>query len=133
MSKDERMPSESEWLVMEVLWESSVPLTSIEVIKRVQRSRKMSAKTVRVLMNRLYKKEIIDYTIDKKDARIYHYFTVKSKEECLREKSRKFVDSYFSGNPANALAALLQSGPLTDEQIEELEAILEQSRGSERQ
>lgn len=124
-------PSETEWLVMEVLWESTVPLTSMEIIKRLQDVKKMSPKTVRVLINRLYQKGIIDYTIDKKDARVYHYFAVKPKKECLQEKSRRFTESYFSGNKTNALAALIQNCDLTKEQIDELEAILERSKGSE--
>lgn len=132
MAKEETMPSESEWLVMEVLWDDTAPLTSTEIIRRIQKSRSMSDKTVRVLINRLCQKQMIDYAIDKNDARVYHYFAVKSREECLREKSRKFIDSYFSGNSANALAALIQSKPLTEEQIRQLEQILENSRESER-
>lgn len=132
MAKEEAMPSESEWLVMEVLWDGTAPLTSMEIIRRIQKSRSMSDKTVRVLINRLCQKQMIDYAIDKNDARVYHYFAVKSREECLREKSRKFIDSYFSGNSANALAALIQSKPLTEEQIRQLEQILENSRESER-
>ena len=132
MAKEETMPSESEWLVMEVLWDGTAPLTSTEIIRQIQKSRSMSDKTVRVLINRLCQKQMIDYAIDKNDARVYHYFAVKSREECLREKSRKFIDSYFSGNSANALAALIQSKPLTEEQIRQLEQILENSRESER-
>ncbi|MDE6759454.1 MAG: BlaI/MecI/CopY family transcriptional regulator [Lachnospiraceae bacterium] len=124
-------PSETEWLVMEILWESTVPLTSMEIIKRLQNVKKMSPKTVRVLINRLYQKGIIDYTIDKKDARVYHYFAVKLKNECLQEKSRRFTESYFSGNKTNALAALIQNCDLTEEQINELEELLEKSKGSE--
>lgn len=132
MAKEEAMPSESEWLIMEVLWDGTAPLTSTEIIRRIQKSRSMSDKTVRVLINRLCQKQMIDYAIDKNDARVYHYFAVKSREECLREKSRNFIDSYFSGNSANALAALIQSKPLTEEQIRQLEQILENSRESER-
>ncbi|MCI8508505.1 MAG: BlaI/MecI/CopY family transcriptional regulator [Lachnospiraceae bacterium] len=131
MPQIDSTPSETEWLVMEILWESTVPLTSMEIIKRLQDVKKMSPKTVRVLINRLYQKGIIDYTIDKKDARVYHYFAVKLKNECLQEKSRRFTESYFSGNKTNALAALIQNCDLTKEQIDELEALLEKSKGSE--
>ena len=131
MPQIDSTPSETEWLVMEILWESTVPLTSMEIIKRLQDVKKMSPKTVRVLINRLYQKGIIDYTIDNKDARVYHYFAVKLKNECLQEKSRRFTESYFSGNKTNALAALIQNCDLTKEQIDELEALLEKSKGSE--
>lgn len=128
MPNKDLTPSETEWLIMEVLWENGDSLTSLEIIKKLEDVRKMSPKTVRVLLNRLYQKKIIDYTIDKKDSRVYHYFALKTKEECLQEKSRRFVKSYFSGNRLGALAALIQNCDLTEEQIKELEAILEKSR-----
>ena len=127
MEKEEITPSE--WLIMEVLWASNTPLTSSEVIKKMQGNVDMSARMVRVLMNRLSQKDILGYTVDEHDSRVYHYYELKQKEECVKEKSRKFVDSYFSGSGTNAMAALLQSFDLTDEQIEELEEILEKSKG----
>ncbi len=126
MAKEEITPSE--WQIMEVLWASNTPLTSSEVYQRMQGNVDMSQRMVRVLMNRLNQKDILGYTVDERDARVYHYYALKQKEECVREKSRKFVDSYFSGNGTNAMAALLQSFTLTDQQIEELEEILEKSR-----
>ena len=129
MGKDEMTPSESEWLIMEVLWERNTSMTSSEVIRYLQEKSDMTPRMVRVLMNRLCQKELLGYTVDEKDARVYHYFVLKSREECLKEKSRRFVDSYFSGNQTNAVAALLQSISLTEEQIQELTEILEQSKG----
>ena len=126
MPKDEATPSESEWAIMEILWEAGDALTSAEIINRLQGG--MAPKMARVLLNRLYKKGIVSYSLDEKDARVYHYFPMKSKEECLREKSRKFVDNYFSGNGANAFATLLQNVALTKEQIQELEEMLEQNK-----
>lgn len=129
MGKDEMTPSESEWLIMEILWERDNPMTSSEVIEYLQKKSEMTPRMVRVLMNRLCQKGLLGYTVDERDARVYHYHVLKSREECLKEKSRRFVDSYFSGNQTNAVAALLQSISLTDEQIQELTEILEQSKG----
>ena len=126
MAKEEITPSE--WQIMEVLWGCGEPLTSAEVHKRMQGNVDMSMRMVRVLMNRLSQNGVLGYTVDERDLRVYHYYVQKSREECLQEKSRKFVDSYFSGSGTNAMAALLQSFALTDEQIKELEDILEKSR-----
>ena len=126
MAKEEITPSE--WQIMEVLWASGVPLTSSEVYKRMQGNAGMSQRMVRVLMNRLSQKDILGYTVDAHDSRVYHYYVRKQKEECVKEKSRRFVDSYFSGSGTNAVMALLQNYALTDEQIRELEEILEKSR-----
>lgn len=125
---EETMPSESEWLIMEVLWESETPLTSMEVLNRLKGRSNMTLRMVRVLMSRLSGKGLLGFTVDENDARVYHYHTIKTKEECLNEKSRRFVNSYFSGNRTNAVAALLQGITLTDEQIKELEEILEKSK-----
>ena len=128
MGNENVMPSESEWLIMEVFWESNKPLTSAEVIYKLQGKLNMTPKMIRVLMNRLCQKGLLNYTLDEKDARVYNYSSLRSREECLKIKSKKFADSYFSGNQTNAIASLLQSIALTDEQISELEAILEKSK-----
>ena len=124
----ETTPSQSEWLIMEVFWEGDTSLTAKEVIKKVQKKTDMSPRMVRVLLNRLWQKGVLSYTVDEHDSRVYHYSVVKSKEECQKEKSRKFVNIYFEGSQKNAMAALLQSTELTKEQLQELEEILEQCK-----
>lgn len=128
MGKEEQTPSESEWMVMEILWASESSMTSKEVIHELRKQNSMTPKMVRVLINRLCEKGLLSYTVDPDDKRVYHYSVTKLKEDCLKEKSKRFVDSYFSGNKTNAMAALLQSFALTDEQIKELEEILEKSK-----
>ena len=132
MGKDDMMPSESEWLIMEVFWESKTALTSSAVIHKLHGKLDMTPKMIRVLMNRLCQKSLLSYTLDEKDARVYHYSALKSREDCLKNKSKKFADSYFSGNQTSALASLIQSIALTDEEIRELEEILEKSKGKKK-
>jgi len=69
MAKEEITPSE--WQIMEVLWASDTPLTSSEVYKRMQGNVDMSQRMVRVLMNRLNQKEVLGYTVDERDSRVY--------------------------------------------------------------
>lgn len=128
MAKIGEIPSESEWQIMEVLWNSKTPMTSKAVILELQGTSTMTPKMIRVLMNRLCEKGLLSYTVDPDDKRVYHYSVLKSRKECQTEKSRRFVNSYFSGNKTNAMAALVQSFALTDEQMEELEEILEKSK-----
>ena len=113
----ETTPSQSEWLIMEVFWANDMPtMTAKEVIKKMQSRSDMSPRMVRVLLNRLWQKGVLSYTVE------------KSKEECQKEKSRKFVESYFEGSQKNAMAALLQSAEITEEQFLELEEILEKCK-----
>ncbi|MDE6024318.1 MAG: BlaI/MecI/CopY family transcriptional regulator [Lachnospiraceae bacterium] len=124
----ETTPSQSEWLIMEVFWACDTSLTAKEVIRKVQEKSDMSPRMVRVLLNRLWQKGVLSYVVDEHDSRVYHYSVQKSKEECQKEKSRKFVDSYFEGSQKNAMASLLQSAKLTEEQLRELQEILEQCK-----
>ncbi len=126
MAKTDKLPSETEWLVMETIWKHDADsLTSAEMIERLKNVQDMSPKTVRVLINRLCRKGMLAYTVDQEDSRVYHYYALKSREECLREKSRHFVDSYFSGSGSGALAALISSIELSDGEWQELKDILE--------
>lgn len=124
----ETTPSENEWLIMEVLWKGKEPMTAAEIIEQLNGVMDVSPKTIRVLINRLLKKKIIDYQVDQHDSRVYHYFAVKTRETCLAEKSDRFLKSYFGGDPMGMVAALVQNDRFSEEQMEELIQILKSGR-----
>ena len=124
MPREELLPSESEWMIMEVLWRCGHDLTSAEITDRLPKSSKMTQRMVRVLINRLCKKGMLTYTADPDDSRVYHYSAVRGREECQRAKSSAFVESYFEGNRLSAAFALLDKENLSEEQIKELEKLI---------
>ena len=129
MPREEMLPSENEWLIMETLWNCDHDLTSSEIAERLPKSSSMTQRMVRVLINRLCKKELLSYTVDPHDSRVYHYTAVKGRDELRREKSREFVSSYFGGNTAGAAFAFLEDGELSREQIAVLENIIKRAKG----
>ena len=124
----ETTPSETEWLVMEVIWSSNGDITASEIIQTLRGTLEVSARTIRVLINRLLAKGVIRYEVDQKDSRVYHYYVVKSKEECLAEKQDRFVRNYFGGNSTLAVASFLEKSRLSDEQFLELEQLVEKMK-----
>lgn len=102
-------PSENEWMIMEVLWAHENAMTAAEIIEHLAGKTLVTQKTIRVMINRLLAKGMLNYTVDEKDARIYHYQAARTKEECLQLKSRRFVSNYFGGNASLAVASFLQS------------------------
>lgn len=74
-------PSQSEWLVMEVFWAGDSSLMAKEVIQKMKGKSDMLPRMVRVLLNRLWQKGVLSYTVDEHDARVYHYKVMKSKED----------------------------------------------------
>lgn len=121
----ENTPSENEWLIMEVVWQEKQPITASEIIKKLKGTLDISQKTIRVMIGRLVAKGVLDYRVDPDDSRIYHYFPIRSKEECLNLKSTRFVKNYFGGDATLAIASFLKSADITDEQLSELENLVE--------
>lgn len=66
----ETTPSQSEWLIMEVFWAGDTSLTAREVIGKVREKTDMSPRMVRVLLNRLWQKGVLNYVVDEHDARV---------------------------------------------------------------
>jgi len=128
MPREEQLPSESEWMIMEVLWRCGHDLTSSEITDRLPRSSKMTQRMVRVLINRLCKKGMLTYTVDPDDSRVYHYKALRGRDECQKAKSSAFANSYFEGNRLSAAFALLDKEQLSEEQINELENIIANAR-----
>ena len=79
--------SESEWLVMQVLWSKS-PLTANEVVKALTGRTKWKPKTIKTLITRLMKKGALKF---KKQGRKYMYYPAVSKDECVHMERRSFV------------------------------------------
>lgn len=128
----ETTPSETEWLVMEVIWASEGGITASEIIQDLEGSLKVSARTIRVLVNRLLAKGVIRHQVDEKDSRVYHYYVVKSREECLAEKQERFVRNFFGGNSTLAVASFIENSHLSDEQFSQLEQLVEKMKEDRR-
>ena len=126
----ETTPSETEWLIMEVIWDSDGDITAAEIIRALQGKLDVSARTIRVLLNRLLAKGVIRHEVDRKDSRVYHYYVVKTKEECLAEKQARFVRNYFGGNSTLAVASFIEKSQLSDEQFLELQQLVEKMKES---
>ena len=120
MRKNEKTPTEREWLIMEAVWDSADKPTSAEILSRIDKNAGMDTRT---------EKGLLGYDVDGRDSRVYHYFARRTREECLREKSRDFVNAYFRGDGSFAVASFLRDASFTDGQIRELEKILESRKG----
>lgn len=117
--------SESEWLVMRVLW-SKGSLTANEVVKELAGKTKWKPKTIKTLITRLMKKGAVKF---EKEGRKYRYYPAVSEAECVRMERRSFVRRVYGGTTRPMLAAFLEDAELSAEDISELKKILEQKGG----
>ena len=114
--------SDAEWLVCQVLWRDS-PLTANEIVSRLAESTEWNPSTVKTLLTRLVKKGVLIY---RNLGREYHYSPKLSEAECVEAHTRSFIDRVFNGAVGAMAAAFIRNHHLTNEEIAELKAILDQ-------
>lgn len=124
-----QIPSENEWMIMEVLWNhEGASMTAAEIIHALEPVLSISPKTVRVMIGRLVSKGMLGFTVDAEDSRIYHYQALKGREACLAEKEQRFVSRYFGGKVSLAVASFLKSADISDDELEKLQELVGQLR-----
>ena len=124
MSK--RLPriAESEWRVMQVLWEKG-PQTANDVVGALAGAVPWKPRTVKTLIGRLVKKGAVRF---EDEGLRYRYSAAVAESECIRSETKSFVRRVYQGAMKPALAAFLENADLSPEEIEELQEILEQKR-----
>lgn len=114
--------SESEWLVMQVLWARS-RLTANEVVEELTGKTKWKPKTIKTLIHRLVKKGAMRF---KKEGRKYRYYAAFSEGECVNMERQSFLLRVYRGAMRPMLAAFLEDADLSAEDVKELKRILAQ-------
>ncbi|HZN69853.1 MAG TPA: BlaI/MecI/CopY family transcriptional regulator [Tepidisphaeraceae bacterium] len=115
--------SESEWDVMNVLWEADGPLTAEQVVAAVAGVRDWSPRTVKTLLNRLINKRALAF---EQQGKRYLYRPNISREQCVRHESRSFLSRVFNGAAGPLLVHFVKQARLSPQEVEELKRLLDQ-------
>ncbi|MCW1884630.1 BlaI/MecI/CopY family transcriptional regulator [Luteolibacter flavescens] len=113
--------SESEWAVMEVLWDAS-PRTASEIAKTLRKKTSWAENTVRTLLTRLVEKGALDEAGSPK-----LYTPAVQREDCVRAESESFLERIFQGAAKPLLVHFAKNARLTPDEVRELKRILDQS------
>jgi len=116
--------SESEWKVMEALWEHA-PKTSSELTAILRPTSSWAGNTVRTLLTRLVQKGAVTTAEDDRGVRTF--LPAVEREECVRVESESFLQRLFGGAAKPLLVHFAQNSKLTPEEIRELKEILDRS------
>ena len=114
--------SEAEQQVMKVLWEEN-PITANRIVELLSKRTDWKPKTIKTLINRLLKKNAIDY---EKSGREYNYRPLIEETAYMKEESHSFLRRVFGGSIKPMLAAMVENEDLSPEDIEDLKRILDQ-------
>src|SRR5688572_24805630 len=112
--------SDAEWEIMKVLWQAP-GLSAMEVADRLADSTQWHPKTVRTLLDRLLKKEVLGATVVDK---LYRYTPLLTREECISDASNSFLSKVFDGAFTPMVAHFVKNSPLSKKDRAELERIL---------
>jgi len=114
--------SQAELTIMEVLWEES-PLAASDVANRLSDAKDWNIRTVKTLLARLVTKNALSTT---QDGRRYLYAPLVERETYAASATQRLTDRLFGGRAAPLVAHLAEGRGLTDEDIAELEALLQE-------
>lgn len=114
--------SEAEYAVMEALW-ARHPQSATEVCEAVCEKREWSLATVKTLLSRLVSKQAIRAV---PEGRRYLYSPQIARADYVGGESRRLVDRLFGGRAAPLFAQLAEQEALSEEDIAEIAALLEE-------
>ena len=126
MKKLQRM-SESEKEVMQLIWAAGGPVTSADLLERLQEmGRVWKTSTVLTFIARLVEKGILTAV---RHGRSNDYIPSVSESGYRRFETQIFLDDVYEGSVKSLIAALFDGGEMTAREVEELKTWFDE-RGS---
>lgn len=115
--------SDSEMNVMNALWQCTRPMRASELMEILKSDWAIS--TVKTLLDRLVKKRVVKMEYVK---RFRYYSPLCTKEEFFREHVDGLKNSIQGFSPISQIASFIDSGDMTEQDLDELEALLRDAR-----
>ena len=115
--------TESEWIVMEALWDKA-PQTASEVAINLRPSTGWADNTVRTLLSRLTDKGALKTTEQAPGPRLY--LPAIKRDTCVRAESKSFLDRVFGGDAQPLLLHFAKNSKLSAAEIHDLKKLLDE-------
>jgi len=116
--------SESEWTVMEALWEKS-PQTASQLARTLRKRTRWAQNTVRTLLTRLVEKGALHAANNASGIREFR--PAVERDACVRLESDSFLQRVFRGAAKPLLVHFASNARLTPEEVRELKRLFDQN------
>lgn len=113
--------SESELIVMKVLWENS-PLTLKEIVIKLE-DQNWSTNTIQTFLGRLVKKGAVS---TERQGKAFHYSPIIKKKDYQEAESQNFIERIYGGSIERMMMGFVKSGKLSAKEIEKLKKMLDE-------
>lgn len=122
------LPTRSELRILNALWNLGQG-TVEDVITHSSFSRRPNYKTTQTLLRIMEQKGLVRHEIR---GRVFIFVPRVTREEVGKDSVRRVLDQNFSGSPAELLVNLLESAPVDESELDELEALIRKYRKQKR-
>lgn len=124
MGRESIILQQSEWYIMEKLWEES-PRTIVQLYHALEVEPGWSKSTVNTLLGRMVDKGIIFY---EEGGKARHYYPCVRREDAALAETESLLKRVYQGSVSMMMSTLVKKNALSDEEIEELYEILRKAR-----
>jgi len=114
--------SDSEWLVMEVLWRKDYFVLG-DIVEALQEKTHWSRNTVHTYLTRMEKKGLV--FIDRKHEP-HQYSYLISRDDCSKREREELLNKVYQGAVGDLVVAFLKESKITPEEKERLNKILDE-------
>jgi len=121
--------SEAEYQVMKIIWSAGAPISTNDVIEKLEQTTEWKPKTIGTLLSRLVKKEALKY---EKDGRVFVYTPLIQESEILEIENDSFLNRFYDGAVDSMIVNLLECDKLSENDMNRLKQILEQKLSERR-
>ena len=116
--------TDAEWEVMRVVWAHG-SVTSREIIEILESKMQWKAPTIKTLIGRLVEKGALN---TEQEDRKYIYSANIEEKEAVRSFTNDIFDRICRKNVGNVLASIIEDHPLSFDDIQRLEEMLEKKK-----
>lgn len=120
--------SNSEWRIMENLWERA-PKTATQLIKAMELETGWAKSTTKTLLKRMEQKGCIAY---REGAKAREYYPLLKREEVVESETSSFINRIYNGSLGLLVNTLVKKQDIPEEEMEELYRIIREAREERR-
>lgn len=124
MDQESVILQQSEWYIMEKLWELS-PRTIVQLYHALKEEPGWSKSTVNTLLGRMVDKGIIYF---EEGVKARQYYPAVRREDAAMAETENLLKRVYQGSVSMMMSTLVKRQALSDEEIDELYEILRKAR-----
>ena len=119
----ETMLTNSEWYVLDSLWERS-PMTVMELVSALHEKVGWAKSTTITTLRRMEGKGLLHCQVE---GRTRHYTPAVERQSAARQETRSFLDRVYQGSVGLMVSSLVRDEALSREDLDQLYEILRQA------